>query len=68
MSVGQIVVYHNPTSGQDQPGVISAQTKVGDGKEKRTQISLLIFGFPTNEVVEDASPGNEPGEFESAAR
>ncbi len=66
MSVGQAVVYHNPTSGQDQPGVIMAQAKVGEGKEKRTVITLLIFGSPTNSVIENANPGQEPGEFESA--
>ena len=65
MSVGQIVVYHSP-NGEDQPGVISAQKKVGEGKERHTEISVLIFGFPANFVIENAKPGPEPGEFESA--
>jgi hypothetical protein len=65
MSVGQSVVYHNP-NGEDQPGVIYSQKRSGEGKEKRTVIALLIFGLPANFVIENANPGQELGEFESA--
>ncbi len=65
MAIGQVVVYHDP-DGTDRPGVIVTQETVGEGKEKHTQISLLIFGLPTNFPIENANPGPEPGEFESA--